>query len=111
MPQPNVQQMMKQVQKMQQDMAAAQEKLKTEELEVTAGGGMVTVKITGALEVLSVTIDPAAIDPDDAELLQDTVTAAMNEAIRESQGLAEKRMSGLTGGMDLGALGLGGMGL
>lgn len=111
MPQPNVQQMMKQVQKMQRDMAAAQEKLKTEEIEVTAGGGMVTVKITGALEVRGITIDPEAIDPEDAELLQDTVTAAVNEAIRESQALAEKRMSGLTGGMDLGSLGLGGMGL
>ena len=111
MPQPNVQQMMKQVQKMQRDMAAAQENLKTEEIEVTAGGGMVTVKITGALEIRSITIDPEAIDPEDAELLQDTVTAAVNEAIRESRALAEKRMSGLTGGMDLGALGLGGMGL
>ncbi|MGX6447828.1 YbaB/EbfC family nucleoid-associated protein [Patulibacter sp. SYSU D01012] len=111
MRQPNVQQMMKQVQKMQQTMAAEQEKLKDEELEVTAGGGMVTVKITGALEVRSVTIDPEAIDPEDAELLQDTVTAAVNQAIRESQELAEKRLGGLTGGMDLGALGLGGMGL
>lgn len=72
---------------------------------------MVTVKITGALEVRSVTIDPEAIDPEDAELLQDTVTAAVNQAIRESQELAEKRLGGLTGGMDLGALGLGGMGL
>jgi DNA-binding YbaB/EbfC family protein len=111
MPQPNVQQMMKQVQKMQRDMAAAQEKLKTEEVEVTAGGGMVKVTITGALEVRSVAIDPAAIDPEDAEMLQDTVTAAVNEAIREAQALAEKRMSGLTGGMDLGSLGLGGLGL
>lgn len=111
MRQPNMQQMMKQVQKMQADMAAEQEKLKTEELEVTAGGGMVTVKITGALEIRSVTIDPEAIDPEDAELLQDTITAAINQAIRESQELAEKRLGGLTGGMDLGALGLGGMGL
>lgn len=109
--QPNMQQMMKQVQKMQADMAAAQEALKTEELDVTAGGGMVTVKITGALEIKSVTIDPAAIDPEDAELLQDTVTAAVNQAVREAQELAEKRMSGLTGGMDLGAMGLGGLGL
>jgi DNA-binding YbaB/EbfC family protein len=109
--QPNMQQMMKQVQKMQADMAAAQENLKTEELDVTAGGGMVTVKITGALEVKAVTIDPDAIDPEDAELLQDTVTAAVNEAIRQAQELAEKRMSGLTGGMDLGAMGLGGLGL
>ncbi len=110
MPQPNVQQMMKQVQKMQRDMAAAQEKLKTEEVEVTAGGGMVTVKITGALEVRSVEIDPEAIDPDDAELLQDTVVAAVNEAIREAQALAEKRMGALTGGLDMGQLGLGGLG-
>ncbi|MDO9409170.1 YbaB/EbfC family nucleoid-associated protein [Patulibacter sp.] len=109
--QPNMQQMMKQVQKMQADMAAAQEALKTEELDVTAGGGMVTIKITGALEVKSVTIDPDAIDPEDAELLQDTVTAAVNEAIRQAQEMAEKRMSGLTGGMDLGAMGLGGLGL
>jgi DNA-binding YbaB/EbfC family protein len=109
--QPNMQQMMKQVQKMQADMAAAQEALKTEELDVTAGGGMVTVKITGALEIKSVTIDPDAIDPEDAELLQDTVTAAVNEAIRQAQELSEKRMSGLTGGMDLGAMGLGGLGL
>jgi DNA-binding YbaB/EbfC family protein len=109
--QPNMQQMMKQVQKMQADMAAAQEALKTEELDVTAGGGMVTVKITGALEIKAVTIDPDAIDPEDAELLQDTVTAAVNQAIREAQELSEKRMSGLTGGMDLGAMGLGGLGL
>jgi DNA-binding YbaB/EbfC family protein len=109
--QPNMQQMMKQVQKMQADMAAAQEALKTEELDVTAGGGMVTVKITGALEIKSVTIDPDAIDPEDAELLQDTVTAAVNEAIRQAQELSEKRMSGLTGGMDLSAMGLGGLGL
>ncbi|WP_320673105.1 YbaB/EbfC family nucleoid-associated protein [Patulibacter defluvii] len=111
MRQPNMQQMMKQVQKMQADMAAAQEKLKDEELEVTAGGGMVTVKITGGLEIRGVTIDPEAIDPDDAELLQDTITAAVNEAIRQSQELAEKRLGGLTGGMDLGSLGLGGLGL
>lgn len=109
--QPNMQQMMKQVQKMQADMAAAQEALQTEELDVTAGGGMVTVKITGGLVVKAVTIDPAAIDPEDAELLQDTVTAAVNEAIRQAQEMAEKRMSGLTGGMDLGAMGLGGLGL
>jgi DNA-binding YbaB/EbfC family protein len=111
MRQPNMQQMMKQVQKMQADMAAAQEALKTEELDVTAGGGMVTVKITGGLEIKGITIDPDAIDPEDAELLQDTVTAAVNQAIREAQELAEKRLGGLTGGMDLGVLGLGGLGI
>jgi len=84
MPQPNVQQMMKQVQKMQRDMAAAQEELKSEELEVTAGGGMVTVKITGALEVRSVQIDPDAIDPEDPELLQDTEVVSALERLAGS---------------------------
>jgi nucleoid-associated protein EbfC len=107
MPQPNMQQMLKQVQKMQADMMAAQEKLKDEELEASAGGGMVTVKISGDLVVKSVTIDPEAIDPEDAELLQDMVTAATNEAIRAAQQLAADRMGGLAGGM--GGLGLPGM--
>jgi len=106
MRQPNMQQMMKQVQRMQQEMAAAQERLKEEELDVTAGGGMVTVKITGGLEVRGIAIDPEAIDPEDAELLQDTITAAVNEAIRQAQELGEKRLGGVTGGMDLGSLGL-----
>ncbi len=109
MRQPNMQQMMKQVQRMQQEMAAAQERLKDEEIDVTAGGGMVTIKITGGLEVRSVTIDPDAIDPEDADMLQDTLTAGFNEAIRQAQELAEKRLGGVTGGMDLGALGLGGL--
>ncbi|MGE4427973.1 MAG: YbaB/EbfC family nucleoid-associated protein [Solirubrobacteraceae bacterium] len=109
--QPNMQQMMKQVQRMQQDMAAAQEALRNEEIEVAAGGGIVKVRITGGLEIRGVTIDPAAIDPDDADLLQDTVTAAVNEAIRQAQELSEKRLGALTGGMDLGALGLGGLGM
>ncbi len=107
MPQPNMQQMLKQVQKMQQDMVAAQEQLKHEVLEASAGGGMVTVKISGDLAVQSVTIDPEAIDPEDAELLQDMVTAATNEAIRAAQQLAADRLGPLTGG--LGGLGLPGM--
>jgi len=107
MPQPNMQQMLKQVQKMQQDMVAAQEQLKHEVLEASAGGGMVTVKISGDLVVQSVTIDPEAIDPEDAELLQDMVTAATNEAIRAAQQLAADRLGPLTGG--LGGLGLPGM--
>ncbi|MCK9249326.1 MAG: YbaB/EbfC family nucleoid-associated protein [Solirubrobacteraceae bacterium] len=109
--QPNMQQMMKQVQRMQQDMAAAQEALKEEEIEVAAGGGIVKIRITGALEVRGVTIDPDAIDPDDVDLLQDTVTAAINEAVRQAQELGEKRLGAVTGGMDLGALGLGGLGM
>jgi len=107
MPQPNMQQMLKQVQKMQQDMVAAQEQLKHEVLEASAGGGMVTVKISGDLIVQSVIIDPEAIDPEDAELLQDMVTAATNEAIRAAQQLAADRLGPLTGG--LGGLGLPGM--
>src|SRR5206468_11993092 len=88
MPQPNMQQMLKQVQKMQQDMMAAQEQLKDEIVEASAGGGMVTVKVTGDLVVKEVRIDPAAVDPDDVELLQDMVTAAVNQAVDQAQQLA-----------------------
>ncbi len=109
MPQPNMQQMLQQVQKMQQDMLAAQEQLKQEEVEASAGGGMVTVKVSGDLVVKSITIDPEAIDPEDPELLQDMVVAAVNEAMRAAQSLAAQRMGGLTGGLDLGSLGLPGM--
>jgi len=109
MPQPNMQQMLKQVQKMQQDMMAAQEQLKNEEVEASAGGGMVTVKVSGDLIVKSITIDPQAVDPEDVELLQDMVLAATNEAMRAAQELAASKMGGLTGGMDLGSLGLPGL--
>jgi DNA-binding YbaB/EbfC family protein len=109
MPQPNMNQMMKQVQKMQADMIKAQEALANETIEASAGGGMVTVTITGDLQVKDIVIAPDAIDPEDPELLQDMVLAAVNEAIRQAQELAATRMSGLTGGMDLGALG--GLGL
>ncbi|MCP9489120.1 MAG: YbaB/EbfC family nucleoid-associated protein [Solirubrobacteraceae bacterium MAG38_C4-C5] len=110
MPQPNMQKMLKQVQQMQEDMAAAQEALKHEEVEATAGGGMVTVKVSGDLVVKSIAIDPEAIDPEDPELLQDTITAAVNEGIRAAQDMAAGKMEGLTGGLDLGGLGLGEMG-
>jgi nucleoid-associated protein EbfC len=106
MPQPNMQQMLRQVQKMQQQMAEAQEQLKHEEVEASAGGGMVKVKVSGDLVVKSVTIAPEAIDPDDPELLQDMVLAATNEALRSAQELQQSRLGGLTGGMDLGSLGL-----
>jgi nucleoid-associated protein EbfC len=106
---PNMQQMMQQVQKMQSDMAAAQEQLKSETVEASAGGGMVTVKMSGDLEVREVRIDPAAVDPEDVEILADMVLAAVNEALRMAQELVEQRMGGATGGLDLGALG--GLGL
>jgi nucleoid-associated protein EbfC len=106
---PNMQQMMQQVQKMQQDMEVAQEQLKHEVVEASAGGGMVTVKVSGDLEVKAVTIDPSAVDPDDVEILADMVLAAVNEALRMAQELAERRLGGATGGLDLG--GIGGLGM
>jgi DNA-binding YbaB/EbfC family protein len=105
MPQPNMQQMLKQVQKMQQDMMAAQEQLKNEVVEASAGGGMVTVKVTGDLEIKDVRIDPDAVDPEDVEVLQDMVLAATNEALRAAQELAASKMGGVTGGLDLGGFG------
>ena len=93
--------MMKQAQKMQTKMAAMQEELKNEQLESSAGGGMVKVKITGDVQVVSITIDPAAVDPEDVEMLQDMVTAAVNEAIRSAQELAAARMNDITGGMNI----------
>ena len=107
MPQPNMNQMLKQVQKMQADMMAAQEKLKDERVEASAGGGMVKVVVSGDLEVKEITISPEAIDPDDPELLADLVLAAVNEGMRSAQELAASRMGGLAGG--LGNLGLPGL--
>jgi DNA-binding YbaB/EbfC family protein len=106
---PNVQQMMAQVQQMQKDMELAQEELKKEIVEASAGGGMVTVKVSGDLQLREVRIDPAAVDPDDVEILGDMVLAAVNEALRSAQELAESRLGGATAGLDLG--GLGGLGL
>ena len=105
--QPNMNQMMKQVQQMQAEMMKAQEQLKHEVVEASAGGGMVTVKVTGDLELQEIKIDPGAVDPEDVELLQDMVLAATNEALRSAQELAANRMGGLTGGLgDLGLPGL-----
>jgi DNA-binding YbaB/EbfC family protein len=110
MPQPpNINKMLKQVQQMQADMAQAQEQLKNEVVEASAGGGMVTVKVSGDLEIKEIKIDPDAVDPEDVELLQDMVLAATNEAIRSAQELANRKLGGLTGGLDLGGLGLPGV--
>ena len=108
--QPNMNQMMKQVQKMQDDMAKAQEELAAEVVEASAGGGMVVVKISGDLELKELRIDPDAVDPEDVDMLQDMVQAAVNEAIRSAQELAATKMSAATGGLG-GAGGLGGLGL
>jgi len=105
--QPNMNQMMKQVQQMQSEMMKAQESLKDEVVEASAGGGMVTVKVTGDLELREVRIDPEAVDPEDVELLQDMVLAATNEAMRSAQELAASKMSAVTGGLG----GAGGLGL
>ena len=93
--------MMKQAQKMQAKMAEMQEELKSETLEASAGGGMVRVVISGDMVVRELHIDPAAIDPDDVEMLQDMVAAAVNEAIRSAQELASRRMGEITGGMNV----------
>jgi nucleoid-associated protein EbfC len=106
---PNMQQMMAQVQKMQKDMELAQEQVKDEVVEASAGGGMVTVTVSGALEVREIKIDPGAVDPEDVEILADMVTAAVNEALRKAQELAESKLGGATAGLDLGNLG--GLGL
>jgi hypothetical protein len=98
---PQYQKMMKQVQEMQRKMAEAQEQLADETVEASAGGGMVTVVMTGSLEVREVRIKPEAVDPDDVEMLQDLVTAATNEALRAAQALASERLGGATGGIDL----------
>ena len=108
--QPNMNQMLRQVQQMQAEMVKAQEELKSEVVEASAGGGMVTVKITGDLELRELKIDPEAVDPEDVEMLQDMVQAAVNEAIRSAQELAASKMGAATGGLG-GPGGLGGLGL
>ena len=110
-PQPNMQQMLKQVQKMQAEMMAAQESLKDERVEASAGGGLVKVGATGERASESITIDPAAVDPEDVEMLQDTVLAAVNEALRSAQELAASKMGNVTGGLGGPGGGLGGLGL
>lgn len=108
---PNMQQMMAQVQRMQHDMEAAQEQLKNETVTASAGGGMVSVEVTGDLRVRSVRIDPEAVDPEDVDMLADMVLAAVNEGLRSAQELASSKLGGATGGLDLGGLeGLGGLG-
>jgi DNA-binding YbaB/EbfC family protein len=99
--------MLSQLQKMQEDMVKAQEALGEETLEVSAGGGVITVVITGHQEIRSITIDPQVVDPDDVEMLQDLIVAAVNEAINKSQQMVADRMSELTGGLGSLASGLG----
>ena len=98
--------MLKQVQKMQAEMMEAQEQLKDEIVEASAGGGTVKVKMSGDLELKEITIDPEALDPEDADVLADMVMVAVNEALRSAQERAQEKMGGITGGLG----GLGGPG-
>jgi DNA-binding YbaB/EbfC family protein len=99
--------MLAQLQKIQEDMAKAQEALGEETLEVSVGGGAVTVVITGHQKIQSITISPEVVDPDDVEMLQDLVVAAVNEAVDKSQKMVAERMGEFTGGLGSLASGLG----
>ena len=115
MPQPpNLNKMLEQAQAMLAQQQEAQEKLKSQTVEATAGGGMVRVVLTGDMRVQTLAIDPDAVDPEDVEMLQDMVVAAVNEALRSAQELAESKLGGLGEGFDpmsaLDALGMGGLG-
>ena len=95
----NMQQLMRQAQKMQQQMQEAQDKLDEAEYEATAGGGMITVKVSGKREITSIAIDPQVVDPDDIEMLQDLITAAVNEALRKGEEAREEAMNRMAPGM------------
>lgn len=101
MPAVNIGQIAKMAQQMQAQMAQAQEELRETTLEATAGGGAVRVVITGAQEVRSIEIDPGAVDPDEVEMLQDLVVAAVNDAIARSKDLERERMGAVAGGLGL----------
>jgi DNA-binding YbaB/EbfC family protein len=92
---------MKQAQQMQKRMGELQEELERKQVEASAGGGMVTAVVSGKQQLLDLKIDPSVIDPDDVEMLQDLVTAAVNEAIKQSQQMASEEMSKITGGMNI----------
>ena len=100
----NMQGMMKKVQKMQAEMAKMQEELKTRTVDASVGGGVVSVVMNGEKLVQSIKIDPATVDPEDVEMLQDMVIAAVNEAMRTADAEAANNMSRLTGGLNLGGL-------
>ena len=100
----NMQNLARQAQKLQQQMTKMQEELEAREYEASSGGGMVTVKVSGKKELLSIEIKPEAVDPDDVEMLQDMVIAAVNEAVRKADAENSANMSKPTGGLNLGGL-------
>ena len=95
----NMQQLMRQAQKMQQQMQETQEQLEAAEYEASSGGGMVTVKVTGKRELTAITIDPQVVDPDDIDMLQDLILAAVNEALRKGEEARESAMNRMAPGM------------
>ncbi|HHY63132.1 MAG: YbaB/EbfC family nucleoid-associated protein [Bacillota bacterium] len=97
----NMKKMMKQVQKMQEDMERVQQELAEERIETTAGGGVVRAVVNGHQEVLEIHIDPAVVDPDDVDMLEDLVVAACNEALRKAKELAEQRLAKVTGNISI----------
>ena len=97
----NMNNMIRQAQKMQQDMMKAQEELESKTYEAAAGGGVVSATVSGKKELVGVTIDPEAVDPEDVEMLQDLIVAAVNEALRKANDDAASQMSKLTGGLNL----------
>ncbi len=101
---PNMNQLMKQAQKMQRKMEEVQQALETTEMTATAGGGMVEVVVTGKKQIKSISIKPEVVDPDDIETLEDLITAAVNEAMRQAEDYAQKEMAKVTGGLPTGGL-------
>lgn len=97
----NMQEMMKQARKMQEQLAQAQESMKDVTIDASTGGGMVKATVNGDLELVSIQIDPDALDPEDVDLLQDMIVAAVNEAIRGVSEVASKQMSSITGGLNI----------
>ena len=97
----NMQQAIKQAQKMQEDMQKMQEQLKQSSFEASAGGGMVTARVNGSHQVLSIEIKPEAVDPDDVEMLQDLVLTAVNDVLESAQDAANKQMGAVTGGLGI----------
>jgi DNA-binding YbaB/EbfC family protein len=106
--------MLRQIQKMQEDMQAAQDALANATVEASAGGGVVTATVTGDGDLRRISIDPSVVDPEDVETLEDLVVAAVSEAMRQAKELQQEKLGAATGGLDLGgalgSLGLGGPG-
>ena len=100
-PRINPNDLMRQMQRVQEEMAKAQEEAEQQDVTISSGGGMVKVTISGALEIQKVSIKPEVVDPDDVEMLEDLIMTAVNEAIQKAQSLMEDKMSGLTGGLNI----------